>query len=216
MSILPESLVDWHQLANIFQGFATGLAVIVGAVWATFRFWSLREIAQSKVKLEKELREFKERQPIIDLTMKAEQVAGQNGDSFFVTVQVTAKNYGTKIARLAYEGDPPLGIFSIEFPHDGSTTFIEKQREHVRLAFNPTKFAKTTIIRPGQTQEIPFLVKISSPGWYFLAYRAVQSKEDRELLQEAGVHDDRIVSWTAKQYVQVCEHNTVVNADTEL
>lgn len=212
--MLPESVADWHQLADIFQGFATGLAVLVGAIWAVFRFWSLREMAQAKVKLEKELRELKERQPIIDLTMKAEQVAAQNGDSFFITAQVTAKNNGTKIARLAYEGDPPLGVFSIEFPSDGSTIFKEKLREGVRLAFNPNNFAKTTIIRPGQIQEIPFLVKVSSPGWYLLAFRVVQFEEkDRKLLHEAGVLDHRSVSWTAKSYIQVCGHNPAVNTD---
>ena len=211
--MLPDSLSDWRLLANTFQGFATGVAVLVGAIWAVFRFWSLREIAQAKVKLEKEFRELKERQPIIDLTMKAEQAAVQNGDSYFVTATVTAKNNGSKIARLAYEGDPPLGVFSIEFPSDGPPIFTEQQREHVRLASNPTKFAKTTIVRPGQIQEIPFLVKVASPGWYLIAFRAIQSKGDRELLLEAGVPENRIVSWTAKQYVQVCKHNQTVHTD---
>lgn len=213
LDVLPNSLTDWQLLARTFQGFAAGAAVLVGAIWAVFRFWSLREIAQAKVKLEKEFLELKERQPIIDLTMKAEQAATQEGNSFFVVAQVTAKNNGTNIARLAYEGEPPLGVFSIEFPSGGPPIFHEQQREHVRSANNPSKFAKTTIVRPGQVQEIPFLLKVPSPGWYFLAFRAVQSARDRELLREAGVPDDRIVSWTAKQYIRVCEHNLVVHTD---
>lgn len=207
LNILPDSLADWRLLANIFQGFATGIAVLVGSIWAVFRFWSLREIAQAKVKLEKDQRELNERQPIIDLTMKAEQAVVQNGDSYFITAQVTAKNNGSKIARLVYEDDPPLRVFLIDFLPNGQPLFLEQQREHVRLASNPTKFAKTTIVRPGQTQEIPFLVKIASPGWYLLAFRVVQSEKDSELLRESGVSEDRIVSWTAKKYIQVCEHN---------
>ena len=207
MNFLPQTLKDWALLANIFQGFATGLAILTGAIWAVFRFWSLREIAQAKLKLEKETREIKERQPVIDLTMKVEQPAEQNGDCFFLIAQVLAKNNGTKTARLAYEGKTPLGVFSIQFQPDGQPIFQEQQREHVRLASNPTKFASTTIVRPGQVQEIPFLIKVSTPGWYFLAFRAVQSSEDRALLKEAGVPDSRIVSWTAKRYVQVSQHN---------
>lgn len=213
LDIFPNSLADWQLLASTFQGFAAGAAVLVGAIWALFRFWSLREIAQAKLKLEKDYRELKERQPVINLTMKAEQVCMQGGNSFFITALVTAKNNGTNIARIAYEDDPPLGVFSTVFPPDGPPTFQEQLREHVRSAKNPNNFAKTTIIRPGQVQEIPFLIKVPSPGWYFLAFRAVQSARDRELLKEAGVPDDRIVVWTAKQYIQVHGDNPAVHTD---
>lgn len=204
LNVFPNSYSDWQLLANTFQGFAAGTAILVGAIWALFRFWSLREIAQAKVKLEKDYRELKGRQPVVELRMKAEQVVMQDDDSLFITILVSAKNNGANIARLAYEGEPPLGVFSICFSPEGALIFHEQQREYVRTARDPNKPAYTTIVRPGQVQEIPFLIKVTSPGWYFLAFHAVQSARDREALREAGVPDERIVVWTAKKYIQVC------------
>jgi hypothetical protein len=199
----PESLAQWAELGAAFQGFATGLAVLAGAGWAIVRFFSLREVEQAKLTLERGLLDLAERQPILDLALRAKQTGRADGQ-FFVSATVVAKNNGTKVARLAYDGTPPLAVFAVEFA-DGVPVFREERREHVRMAVDPNQFAKTTIVRPGQSDEIPFLVKVSSPGWYYLTFRAVQSAEDREHLRAAGVPDNRIVSWTAKQYVRVAE-----------
>jgi len=196
------SLADWEHLAKIFQGFATGAAIIFGALWALFRFWSLREIKQAKLRIKKEQRELQE-QPIINLTMTTKQVSVEGDDGLYISVSVIAKNSGTQIARMAYEGHPAIGVFLIEYSIDGEPTFHKKQALHVRLASDPNEFAKTTIVRPGQTQEIPFLIKLTSPGLYFISFRAVLSEHDRKLLLEAGVPKHRIVSWTAKQYLSV-------------
>ncbi len=195
------SLTDWEQLAKIVQGFATGVAIIVGALWALFRFWSLREVKQVKLRLEQQQRELQE-QPVLDLTMRAEQVTVDD-DGHYVTVTVVAKNNGNQIARMAYEGKPALRVFYVDYLSDGAPAYHEQQTLHVRLASNPNDYAKTTIVRPGQTQEIPFHLNLSATGWYFLAFRAVLSEQDRQMLLQAGVLEHRIISWTAKKYVYV-------------
>lgn len=92
------SLIDWEHLAKIFQGFTTGSTIFIGAIWALFRFWSLREVKQVQLRLAQQKREFQE-QPVLDLTMIAEQVAVEEDGTYYITVTVVAKNNGTRISR---------------------------------------------------------------------------------------------------------------------
>ena len=194
------SLTDWEHLAKIFQGFATGAAVVIGAFWAIFRFFSLREIKQMQLRIEQQHRELQE-QPVLDLTMMTEQVTVEGDDSHYVTVTVLAKNNGTQIARMAYEG-PALRVFSVDYSSDGTPAHHEQQALHVPRALD-AKRAVSTIVRPGQTEEILFHLNLSATGWYFVAFRAVLSKKDREMLIKAGVPEDHVVIWTAKKYLCV-------------
>lgn len=207
-----ESLDDWVKLGSAFQGFATGFAVVVGAFWALVRFWSLREVAQAKVQLDLDRRELMNRQPILDMTMTVEQAQISREEKPYVVVRVSAKNNGSKIARVTYEGEPPLGVYSVEYGAEEEPLFHQERMAHVRLASNPLKFAKTTIVRPDQTQEIPFLIRLEREGWYYFAFRAVQAPEDRELLRDAGVPDKRTVSWTAKEYAYVIDPKRIAES----
>ena len=142
----PESLADWEKLSIVFQGFATGAAILVGSIWALFRFFSLREVEQVKLRLKKEQRELKE-QPVVDLTMQADQASLDENYGLYVSITVFAKNNGTQVARLAYEGEPSLRVFLIEHASDGKPTFHKQRALHVRSAFDPNEFAKATIVR---------------------------------------------------------------------
>ena len=195
------SLTDLEHLAKIFQGFATGAAIVIGAIWALFRFWSLREIKQVKLRIEQQQRELQE-QPVLDLTMMTEQVAVEGDDCHYVTVTVLVKNNGTQIARMAYEGRPALRVFSVDYSSDGTPAHHEQQALHVPRALDAEP-ADSTIVRPGQTVEISFNLNLSATGWYFVAFRAVLSKKDRQELIKAGVPKDHVVIWAAKKYLCV-------------
>ena len=202
------TLAEWEQLGNAVLGFGTGIAFAIGAVWAVFRFWTLAELKQVKLQIRQQERELLEH-PVIDLTVSVEQTSYQ-GDNKYITATVFARNHGSSIARLAYEDKPAAKIFKVSYSDDGLPSFAQALELQVSLASNPNDCAKTTIVRPGQTQEIPFHFRVKEHGAYYFAFRAVQSEHDREALSGAGVPSHRIVSWTAKKYFIVDERATEI------
>ena len=137
-------LTELEQLARIFGGFATGLAVLVGTVWAIVRFMSPREVAQARVALELNRQEL---QPVVDLTMRATDTVPSGDDSWVVVATVVARNQGKKTARMAYEDGPPLTVYRLDEPKGGKVTFTRVAREPVRQAAAP-RAAAPRVHRP--------------------------------------------------------------------
>ena len=192
-------IAEIKDVAQAFQGFATGLAILAGGVWALYRFSALKEVDRAKAELNKKEQDLKE-QPVVDLSISAHQKFISGSTDLFLDINIIAKNNGSQNARLAYEENFSLYVYKVTGA-DGEQQYECVQRHKVRKASNPNEFAKATGIRSGQTQEIPFYCQIKEPGLYFIAFRVVVPNIAREQLEAVGLPAHRILSHVAKCYV---------------
>ena len=88
--------ISTSEIANIakaFQGFAAGLAIMVGGGWALYRFSVLDEIKKAKLELTQKEQDLLQ-QPVVDLRINAKQVILPHDAGFFIEINVIAKNQG--------------------------------------------------------------------------------------------------------------------------
>lgn len=187
--------------ANIFFRCMSGIAILIGGIWALTRFSLLKEAAHAKAQLKKVKAEL-EQQPIIDITLDARQVSPMGANGYPVEIDVALKNNGQKPARLSYEQEIPLNIYKVS-EHDGAQSYALVASSKVRLAVNPNGFAKATVIRAGQSENLPFFINLPQNGTYFITFRAVLPQQDRSHLEQVGSPEYRTLSWVAKSYLHL-------------
>jgi hypothetical protein len=142
---------------------------------------------------------------VLSISIKSAQLIVPSDPAKYINTIVEVCNKGTRTARLIYDTDEhPFLITPVSFDQTGNPCFGDQIRHPIPQSRNPSAAVLSNIVRPGATEVIPFLCRVSASGVYFVSYRAeVTAEENLAPLYELGVPKYNPISWTAKTYVMV-------------
>ncbi|MCA1634468.1 MAG: hypothetical protein LC802_12430, partial [Acidobacteria bacterium] len=101
-------LNDFKNLAEAFQAIAIGLAVIIGGIWAFYRFWSLQEMGRARWELEKLQKSLTER-ATINVSLFARSETNPGGSGYYIEVAASLTNIGNRTEVLNWSDG---GVFT--------------------------------------------------------------------------------------------------------
>jgi hypothetical protein len=193
---------DFSNVASGIESIALTIAIVVGGVWALYRFGALRAIEKAKADLEATQRKLRER-GILNITMEATQLTGQGTSDRRIVVNVTVKNDGNRSEVINW---------AASFVR---VTQVVASREAEALAYGqslnllystPDGPSISSSVMPAQVRTFPFLALVDGPGTYHLQFVAKVSPAEATISEAehraAGTPADEFI-WQSASYITV-------------
>ena len=161
------------------------LALVVGAVWTLFTFWSLgaRQRAQDEL--------FK--QAVIDISIECSQQHIEQANEDYIQANVKIVNQGKRNTLLDFR-DSPLKVDQLIFAPDGSS--------EIKFQIKQELEAESLVLRSGATQGFSFVVKVPEKGFYVVKFEVpLDSTEIIEHLAAKGPQGK--ISWTGSTSILI-------------
>lgn len=195
---------DFANFASGIQSIAIALTVLVGGLWALFRFFSLRSIKQARLELEVAERSLRER-GILDIQLEVSQLFSELGS--FIAVKVTITNVGTGMEVINWSSS---GVYAlrVESIVGDALTFSETS-----LRGHRGRRMENSSIAPGETTRPALLIPVQEPGIYYVYFSAEASRKETELslkeLSKIGVDTSSgSMTWASDALIRVEETDT--------
>lgn len=186
---------QFKNKTEAIKNIALTLAVVVGGVWSLYTFWSLQSSTKAAAELE-ELNSRIFRQPVLQIEFTLAQAALESDPEKYLSGHVEIQNIGKRNALIKFQnGTPPFTASRVSFGASGEPVLGEKFGQY------PPKYAGYSI-RVGDTEKIPFFLKVGAAGLYFVDFE-VQVAEHH---LDEDVEDSAAMSWASSVYIEVKEN----------
>lgn len=201
---------DWKDLATTIQAFGVVAAVIIGGIWALFRYRVLNEEARATAELAR-LRYQLERRATVRLMLETNVLHTAKGCVLRVSVEI--ENSGTKPEIIDWSKAGVRSALVEEFK-DGSPVLAPLR---VTKLVTATEIIGTNI-DPGEVAAYPFLIPIEQNGTYYVEFyyqRALEVTSDHAQLVRSVIGRPVGVeagSLHASTFVQVSDTRSLVTA----
>jgi hypothetical protein len=201
-------LTNFKDLAAGIQSIAISVAVVIGGIWAIYRFLSLRELGRARVELKRLQRALAER-ATLNISLSAHPHTDPNGNGYYIEVAASVSNVGNRTEILNWlEG----GIYT-------APVIGQKMGNVIFGAWIETKRGGRTrrissTLAPSEVTVFSFLVPIVKPGLYYVVFSVSGSPEERKELQrehERVAKEIGMINWGADIYVRVVEAERAEN-----
>jgi len=193
--LLPKVAEFSEQLKNkseAIKNIVFAAAVVIGGVWTLYTFWSLQSSHRAAAELE-ELNSRIFRQPVLQIEFNIEQKSLINDASNYLSGYVYIKNIGKRNALLKFkDGNPPFSATEVTFDSSGEPVLGKKYAQY------PPKYAGYSI-RVGDSEKIPFFLRVGNPGLYFVDFDVKVSEQQ---IDGEGEPNEPI-SWSSSKYIEV-------------
>ena len=194
-TLLPKMTDISEQLKNkseAIKNIVVAAAVVIGGAWTLYTFWSLQSSHKAAAELE-ELNTRIFRQPVLQIEFNIEQKSLANDPSNYLTGYVYIKNIGKRNAMLKFKNDnPPFSATQVSFDSSGEPLLGKKYAQY------PPKYAGYSI-RVGDSEKIPFFLRVGDPGLYFVDFDVKVSEQP---VDGDGESSD-LLSWSSSKYIEV-------------
>jgi hypothetical protein len=186
-------------------------ALVLAGIWAVYGFIVFRQRQSAVTALRKteseaaELELAARRRAVLDISLEYECRRDLDDHGYVLSAQVIIKNDGVAPAFLTFEaGSPPLMIQRVEFDEAGIISPVGPPIQFAfRRASDPSKAARSRVIRAGGTSRLPAVVSLKSAGVYAVAFRVPMDAENRKAMIEAGASETRQQYWSALSFAYV-------------
>jgi hypothetical protein len=206
---------EWQAVLEVIKLLLECAAIVAAAIWATYTFGSLRQIARARAeianteaerrKTEVEIQHLTE-QSLVGAVIEIDRVANVHNipeSGLFLSVVAEVANKGNRNAQIEYP-EYPFTAYTATLQGDGKFVFESIARAHVVSSVAPAKRSLKLLVRAGGRERLPFLVRIPRPGIYLLVVTLPLSAAEQEIAKKYGfVSAGR---WSAKRYVVVQSH----------
>lgn len=175
----------FKNITDAIHNIVVILAIIVGAVWTLYTFWSLGERQKAQNELFK--------QAVVDISIECNQQHMEQPNEDYIQANVKIVNQGKRNTLLDFR-DYPLKVDKLIFSADGSseTEFQIKQGLD----------SESIVLRSGATQEYSFVVKVPEKGFYVVKFEVpLDSTEIKEHLAAKGPQGD--ISWAGSTSILI-------------
>lgn len=159
------NLEDWGRIATIVQSFAFVLAVMIGGIWAVFRFRAMNELTRSKLELSRIQKELEQRSRV-QLHLSTEVIQGAVEVGSVILATVTLSNVGNRGAVIDV-GDTFMFVASV---NDVNGSLSYDHEVPILPAVPPN--CQTLSIEAGVVEQLQFAIPASKRGLYRLRFRA--------------------------------------------
>lgn len=203
------SLADVKTVADIVEIGVKIVAFIIGGAWAIYGFHVFRQREAAVTALRKSESEAAslelqaKRRAVLDITISHQSCKDLTTDGFVVTVQVVLSNMGVSSAYIRFDPeDPPIRIHPITFDDAGSMVFPGPSLPlTIRNTSDPTKLAKSRVIRAGGTSRLTSVVRVQAAGVYVISFRVPMDAANAQAMVEAGASATGSPHWSATSIV---------------
>jgi len=188
--------LDSENITSIIQNIIVSLSIIIGGVWAYFRFRRRNEIASLSVKIEK-----------IEILNIAK---GLN----FLSIEVLIKNQGDREVKLYYNyktNNKPSKYEESNKQYQSQITLYKvAESEKLIPISNKTGLTSgmprhTGRLRSKVEIRLPYIFPINEPGVYFLEFNIDINMQS---YFKAYDHKDRsVVGWSDRIFYKISEKN---------
>lgn len=183
-----------------FKNVAVGIGVLAGGLWALFTFQTLHQIAQAQVNLEnsrletEKLKQETFQQSVLKIDLKAKENFLAEDSYSYISGTILIDNAGNKAALLKFkDGELPISATRVILENNGRVELSDETYSQY-----PPKYAGFGV-RAGDTQSVPFFIRLGKPGLYFVDFE-VELSEGHDHMQ---IDANNNMSWTASKYIIV-------------
>jgi hypothetical protein len=174
--------------------------VVIGGVWALYRFLSLQEIAKARAELE-EKRKILTEQGILSVEISTESYPRPKDDGYFIHIRASITNVGNRVETLYWKNS---GAYAAPVNQDVAGKVVCGEWIIVKLIGILGEQIEASIA-PSEKIIVPFLIPIKKPGVYFLGIRIPRSQraieDEKKYLTDILPGD--ISSWGADTFIKV-------------
>ena len=169
MAIQTDQLKDF---ASIVKDAIFTLGIIIGGIWAYFKFRKLNVYKESILKIEELEKKLKE-QPIVKTSIEASLKT--LGNDRYILGEITMINSGNRSTYLEF--------------YDSICTATEVDYNEIEDTFFGKEFIgyinyDSYVLKAGNQINIPFIIKINNSDIYLIAFWINVPKKDQELYQD--------------------------------
>lgn len=205
------SAAEWKVVVETVESALKSAALLVGGGWAVYGFkvflrrqtatTALRKAESETASLELAAR----RRAVLDLHIEHTSRRDIVGQGYIITVHVIITNAGVSAACIVFDSDAPaFAAQRVDFGSDGTAEFRQNPiRFGIRRTSDPSKLARSRVVRAGGVSRLAAVVRVSSPGVYALNFRVPMDKANSEAMVEAGADAGRTHAWGASTFVCV-------------
>jgi hypothetical protein len=167
----------FSNVTSGIQSVVITVAVVIGGIWALYRFSTLKEIARAKAELQEIQKRLFER-GILDIQVQENEIGHMGESIHYVKMDVTIHNTGNRTEVINWSKSGAYAT-SVGAKADGDLEFAETIASRY---VTPESEVPASSILPGQTRQLSFLFALRSRGIYHLMFRATVSSP------EAAIH----------------------------
>ena len=179
----------FNHIASGIQSIVVAAGLIVGGIWTLYTFSALGVVSRAlaeRTEIERRSRE----EPVLALDLKTAPAAAPGKNERLVTIATTFRNDGKRMLNVQF-GQSTLLISKLVVDRKGVSTEGQVTKgTPTMLTEEGLVEVPERLLRAGQSRDIPFVVKVSSPGLYLIQvtanYTGVEDK-DGELVASSDV-----------------------------
>ena len=186
-------------------------ALIVGAAWAVYAFFVFRQRETAVTALKKaeseaaSLELAARRRAVLDIAVNSQAHPDSASHGYILAIQIVITNAGVAAAYMKFdEAKPSIRVHRVDFDERGVTTFSDSPIFlSVRNASDPTKPARSRVIRAGGTSRLSTVLRIPEPGVYAVSFRVPMDAANTVAMREAGADPTKVAYWSATSFACV-------------
>jgi hypothetical protein len=152
------------KLASAIQALAVALALIIGGIWALFRFRFLRELDRARAELD-HLRQQLRTKATITMSLHATPMPAAEGLGRTVLVQLDIKNVGNAPTTLNWSEARLKSARVVGFKDE-----VLVLRDWVTTRLTRTEEFETVTIESGDAESVAFVVPAPVVGLYHIEF----------------------------------------------
>lgn len=181
------------NLVSIFKDLIFTLGIIVGGIWAYFKFRKLNVYKESILKIEELQKKLKE-QPVVKASIEA-SIKSLRIDRYIIG-EIIMTNSGNRNTFLDFR-DSICTATEIDNKVIEETLFGEVFYGHINY--------ETYVLRAGNQINIPFIIKVNNSDIYLVDFWINVPHKDQEIYNDMGVYRkfDKTYWGTQKYIIRV-------------
>jgi hypothetical protein len=178
---MSPSISTIKDVAAAFQSIAVAGAIIIGGLWALFRFRALNEIERARAELN-QLRRSLQQQASVNVSIVVTVMPNTRSSTRCASIVVSLKNIGSQPeiinwASMSVRSAPMIGF-------ENSSPVLGMAQTTKPVAITPLSI---TAVCPQITEEISFLVPLENAGLYFAEFIATGTNQREAVIATAGL-----------------------------
>lgn len=193
----------FSHISSGIQNIILGIAIVIGGIWTAFTFSTLKtkyrseaEITELELKNARAKEELAEKGAVIDIKLDAKQEILTDDKRYCIAVVAKITNTGIKNTLIDLSEESPLTAYLILFHEDGTSERMEvvKQEDYS---------LSSTVVRSGNTIQLPLFVKVNTKGLYILEFRIRLDKNELSIDNTKRGTDSKNIYWQGSTYVLI-------------
>jgi hypothetical protein len=199
------SLNDAKTYAEIVEIAFKVIALILAGFWALYGFYVFRQRQKAvtdlrKVEAETASLELQaKRRAVLDISINHQCHKDLDSDGYVLVVQIVLVNGGVSPAYIQFEDDnPPVRVHRVVLDGGGGMSFPDSPIAlGIRNTSDPTKLARSRLIRAGGTSRLSTVVRLPQGGVYLTSFRVEMDDANRQAMLEINPTKTSKSYWSA-------------------